>query len=112
MNQPAVFVPPLQRTVGQPPPVAANGGLSYMSFDRDGDAGTRAATQAALAQIATGAGQAVIDQLDNAAPGPVETQWGVGFRRYAHCLEHIQATQMRAPAGGGVLPFAENSVEK
>lgn len=105
MNQRTVFVPPLQRTVGQRPPVAANGGLSYMSFDRDGDAGTRAATQAALAQIATGAGQAVIDQLDNAAPGPVATQWGVGFRRYAHCLEHIQATQMRAPAGGVVLPL-------
>ena len=29
-----VYVPPLQRTEGQPPPIAANGGLSYMSFDR------------------------------------------------------------------------------
>ena len=28
------YVPPLQRTAGQPPPIAANGGLSYMSFDR------------------------------------------------------------------------------
>jgi len=28
------YVPPLQRTEGQPPPIAANGGLSYMSFDR------------------------------------------------------------------------------
>ena len=31
------YVPSLQRTEGQPPPVAANGGLSYMSFDHDGD---------------------------------------------------------------------------
>ena len=48
----SVYVPPLQLTEGQPPPIAANGGLSYMSFDRDGDAGTAAATAAALRQIA------------------------------------------------------------
>ena len=36
----APYVPPLQRTEGQPPPIAANGGLSYMSFDQDGDAVT------------------------------------------------------------------------
>jgi hypothetical protein len=39
------YVPTLQRTAGQPPPIAANGGLSYMSFDRDGDAGTAKAIQ-------------------------------------------------------------------
>ena len=38
------YVPPLQRTEGQPPPIAANGGLSYMSFDREGDAGTAVAS--------------------------------------------------------------------
>jgi hypothetical protein len=38
-------VPTLRRTAGQPPPIAANGGLSYMSFDRDGDAGTAKAIQ-------------------------------------------------------------------
>ena len=31
---------------------ADNGGLSYMSFDRDGDAGTAAATEAAFDQNA------------------------------------------------------------
>ena len=36
----SAYVPPLQRTQGQPPPIAAHGGLSYMSFDRNGDAGT------------------------------------------------------------------------
>ena len=32
----SAYVPTLQRTTGQPPPIAANGGLSYMSFDRNG----------------------------------------------------------------------------
>ena len=52
-----------------------------MSFDQDGDAGTAAATEAALIQIAEGEGQAVIDMLDNAPPGPIETKRGAGFRR-------------------------------
>src|SRR4029077_10383220 len=47
----SAYVPPLQRTEGQPPPVAAHGGLSYMAFDRDGDAGTAVALQDALAEI-------------------------------------------------------------
>ena len=50
------YVPPLQRTVGQPPPVAANGGLSYMSFDRGGDAGTAKAIEDALALATEGEG--------------------------------------------------------
>ena len=58
------FVPSLQLTQGQPAPIADNGGLSYMSFDRDGDAGTGAATEAALAQIATGEGRALSDMLE------------------------------------------------
>ena len=48
----SAYVPPLQRTQGQPAPIAANGGLSYMAFDRDGDAGTAMALQDALAEIA------------------------------------------------------------
>jgi hypothetical protein len=99
------YVPPLELTQGQPPPIAANGGLSYMSFDRDGDAGTVAATEAALAQIATGEGQAVIDMIDNAPPGPIETKWGLGFRRYAECLAHIREHNLQAPEGGLVIPL-------
>ena len=34
------YIPPLELTEGQPPPIAANGGLSYMSFEKNGDAGT------------------------------------------------------------------------
>ncbi len=76
-----------------------------MAFDQDGDAGTAAATEAALIQIAEGKGQAVIDMLDNALPGPIETRWGVGFRGYSECLEHIRANDIEAPEGGLALPL-------
>ena len=59
----AAYVPPLQRTTGQPPPIAAHGGLSYMSFDRNGDAGTAEALNDALAEIATGESQRLIDRI-------------------------------------------------
>ena len=47
----STYVPSLQLTAGQPAPVAANGGLSYYSFDKDGDAGTAAALEAAFAEL-------------------------------------------------------------
>ena len=75
----AAYVPSLQLTKGQPPPIAANGGVSYMAFDQDGDAGTAAATEAALRQIAEGEGQAVLDRLDNAPPGPSRPSGASGF---------------------------------
>ncbi len=99
------YVPLLQRTAGQPPPIAANGGLSYMSFDRDGDAGTAAALEDALAQIAEGEGQRVVDMIDKAPPGPIETRWGRGFRDYDGCLDHIRANGIKAPEGGLALPL-------
>ena len=105
--QPAspVYVPPFELTEGQPPPIAANGGLSYMSFDRDGDAGTAAATEAAFRQLADPQGQAVIEMLENAPPGPIETRWGLGFRSYSECLETIRANNIEAPEGGLALPL-------
>ena len=102
---PPVYVPAFELTAGQPPPVADNGGLSYMSFDQDGDAGTAVATQAALDQIATGEGQAVIDMIENAPPGPIETQWGLGFRTYDECLTYIRENGIEAPEGGLALPL-------
>ena len=104
-TNPSVYVPSLQLTKGQPPPIAANGGLSYMSFDRDGDAGTAAALEAALDQIARGDGEALIERIDNAPPGPIETRWGPGFREYGECLEHIRANGIEAPEGGLALPL-------
>jgi hypothetical protein len=102
---PSAYVPPLQLTKGQPPPIAANGGLSYMSFNRDGDAGTAAATEAALRQLAEGQGQAVIDMIENAPPGPIKTKWGIGFRSYSECLDYIRASNITVPEGGVALPL-------
>ena len=101
----SAYVPPLQLTVGQPAPIAANGGVSYMAFDRDGDGGAAVATEAALRQIAEGEEQAVIDRIKNAPPGPIETRWGVGFRTYDECLDYIRANNIEAPEGGVALPL-------
>jgi hypothetical protein len=106
------YVPPLQRTKGQPAPIAANGGLSYMSFDRDGDAGTAAALEAALAQIAEGEGQRVIEMIDSAPPGPIETKWGLGFRSYAECVAYIRENGIVAPEGGLALPLPYTVYER
>src|SRR5579862_9405176 len=108
----SVYIPPLQLTKGQPAPIAANGGLSYMSFDRDGDAGTAAATKAALDQIAQGLGQAASDMLDHAPAGPITTKWGVGFRSYAECLEHIRASNITVPEGGVAVPLRYSVYEQ
>src|SRR5436309_12551951 len=80
------YVPPLERTAGQPEPIAAHGGLSYMAFARDGDAGTAKALEDALAEIAEGEGQGVAYMIANAPPGPIKTKWGIGFRDYYECL--------------------------
>lgn len=107
MNQTAksAYVPPLELTEGQPAPIAANGGLSYMSLDRNGDAGTTAAMEDALTLINTGEGDRLTEMLDNAPPGPIETKWGLGFRRYAECLEYIKENNIQAPDGGLALPL-------
>src|SRR5580765_6562611 len=107
------YVPPLQRTEGQPPPIAAHGGLSYMSFDRDGDAGTAKALEDALAEIAEGESQRVIEMIDKAPPGPIKTQWGLGFRDYDECLKYIrQSNSLKAPAGGVALPLPYTVYER
>src|SRR3954465_14193256 len=110
---PSAYVPPLQRTEGQPPPIAANGGLSYMSFDQDGDAGTAKALEDALAEIAEGEDQRVIEMIDKAPPGPIKTKWGVGFRDYEGCLKYIrQPNSIKAPAGGVALPLPYTVYER
>jgi hypothetical protein len=101
----SAYVPPFQLTQGQPTPIAANGGRSYLSLDRDGDAGTAAATRDAFDQIAKGEGQAIIDMLENAPPGPIKTKWGLGFRSSSECLEYIRANKIEAPEGGVALPL-------
>ncbi len=105
ISEQTAFVPPLELTEGQPPPIAANGGLSYMSFDKDGDAGTTAATNDALRLIDEGGGQAIIDLIENTPPGPIETKWGLGFRRFSECLDYIKEKGITAPEGGLVTPM-------
>ena len=99
------YVPPFELTQGQPTPIAANGGVSYMAFERDGDAGTTKATEDALRQLQDPSGQAVMDMLDRAPPGPIETPWGIGFRGHAECLEYIRANNIKADEGGVALPM-------
>ncbi len=101
----SAYVPTFELTEGQPPPIAANGGVSYMSFERGGDAGTGAALDAAFKQIADGHARAFVEDLGNAPPGPIQTKWGVGFRKYAECLDYIQANGIEAPEGGLALPL-------
>src|SRR5438270_7118261 len=109
----SVYVPPLERTEGQPPPIAAHGGLSYMSFDRDGDAGTAAAIQDALAEIAEGEARRVTDTIAKAPPGPIKTKWGLGFRDYDECLKYIrESNSIKAPKGGVALPLPYTVYER
>src|SRR3954453_789258 len=109
----SAYVPPLQRTEGQPPPIAAHGGLSYMSFDRDGDAGTAAALQDALAEIAEGESRPLTDMIDKAPPGPITPRWGLGFRDYDECLTYIrQSNSIKAPPGGVALPLPYTVYER
>ncbi len=106
------YVPPLQLTEGQPPPVASNGGLSYYSFDRDGDAGTSKAIEDALALATEGEGERVIEMLENVPPGPIETEWGIGFRGYEECLNFIRDNNIEAPEGGIAIPLAYTVYER
>ena len=102
---PMGYMPSLESTAGQPAPIAANGGLSYLSRECDGDAGTNAAIEDALKQIAGGAGEELLNTLDNAPPGPIETRWGLGFRRFAECQAYIAENNIQAPEGGIAIPL-------
>jgi hypothetical protein len=108
------YVPPLERTAGQPPPIAANGGLSYMSFDQDGDAGTTVALNDALAQIAEGESARVIEMIEKAPPGgPVMTKWGPAFRKFEECADYIRKNNaIKAPEGGLALPMPYTVYER
>src|SRR3954454_24899251 len=109
----SAYVPPLQRTEGQQPPIAAHGGLSYMSFDQNGRAGTAAAVQDALSEIAEGEGQRVVDMINKAPPGPIKTKWGLAFRDFDECVAYIRASNsLKAPDGGVTLPLQYTVCER
>ena len=106
------YVPTLQLTAGQPEPIAANGGLSYMSFDENGDAGTAKALQDAIAEIEEGEGQRIIEMIDASTGGPIETKWGIGFRDFDDCVAYIRAQGIEAPEGGLALPLPYTIYER
>jgi hypothetical protein len=109
----SAYVPPLQRTEGQPPPIAAHGGLSYLAFDRDGDAGTAKAIEDALETIAEGEGQRVIDMIDKAPSGPIKTRWGLAFRDWDECVAFIRnSNSIKVPEGGVALPLPYTVYER
>ena len=108
----SAYVPPLQRTAGQPPPIAAHGGLSYMAFSRNGDAGTTVALRMRAPKSSAARSSALIDTIDNAPPGPIETRWGLGFRGYDECMDYIRANGINAPEGGVALPLRYTVYER
>ena len=84
-----------------------------MSFDHDGDAGTTIAIQDALAEIATGEGERVINMIDSAPPGPIKTNWGLGFRGWDECVAYIRGSNsIKAPPGGVALPLPYTAFER
>ncbi len=108
----SAYVPPLERTAGQPEPIAAHGGLSYMALEKDGDAGTEAALQDALDLIEEGEGHRVAEMIANAPPGPIANKWGDGFRSFDECLAYIRAAGITAPEGGLALPLPYTIYER
>jgi len=104
-SSPLTYVPTLELTKGQAAPIAANGGLSFMALEQNGDGGTTAAIEQALSMVAKGAMQRLTESLSNAPPGSIATKWGEGFRTYDECVAHIRSTNMKAPEGGVVLPL-------
>ena len=79
-NGSAGYVPPFQLTKGQPPPIAANGGLSYLSFDREGDAGTAAAMENSISgDRQRRRPSRYTDMIEKRVSpfGPIQTKWGL-----------------------------------
>jgi hypothetical protein len=108
----SAYVPSLQITAGQGEPIAANGGLSYYSFDRNGDSGTTAATEAALAELTREERRQVVELIENGPTGPIETKWGIGFRDFDECVAYIREQGIEAPEGGLALPLPYTIYER
>ena len=104
-DAPTAYVPPYELTKGQPAPIAAHEGRSYMYFDVDGDAGTAEAEKDAFELIKKGNGHALTEKMKSAPDGPVETKWGIGFKTQEECLQYIKDNNITAPEGGVALPL-------
>jgi len=102
-------VPPLQRTEGQPPPIAAHGGCPTCPFDREGDAGTAAALEDALAEIGRGRGPALTDTIAKGTTGPIKTKWASGSRLRRVFEVHPRVDSIKAPAAAWHCPLPYTS---
>src|SRR4029078_8656715 len=75
--------------------------------------GTAVAIQDALAEIAEGEGQRVVDMIDKAPPGPIKNKWGLAFRDFDECVAYIRASNsLKAPEGGVTLPLQYTVYER
>ena len=104
-NNTYAYIPKPEYTKGQPAPIAANNGLSYMSFDNNGDGGSTAATLAALDQIRGKQNNSSELNATSRSDGGILTKWGIGFREYEECVEYINNAQFDVPEGGVALPL-------
>jgi len=104
-NNTYAYIPKPEYTKGQPAPIAANKGLSYMSFDSNGDGGSTAATLAALDQIRGKQNNRSELNAASRSDGGILTKWGIGFREYEECVEYINNAQFDVPEGGVALPL-------
>ena len=104
-NNTYAYIPKPEYTKGQPAPIAANNGLSYMSFDSNGDGGSTAATLAALDQIRGKQNSSSELNATSRSDGGIPTKWGIGFREYEECVEYINNAQFDVPEGGVALPL-------
>ena len=76
-----------------------------MSFDRDGDAGTAEAIKDALAKIASGETSRAAEMIENAPPGPIETQWGPASAATPSAWSTSASERHQGPDGGVALPL-------
>ena len=104
-NNKYAYIPEPEYTKGQPAPIAANNGLSYMSFDSNGDGGSTAATLAALNQIRETKNKTSDSNLEAGSDGGILTKWGVGFKEYEECVAYINKAEFDVPEGGVALPL-------
>ena len=104
-NNTYAYIPKPEYTKGQPAPIAANKGLSYMSFDSNGDGGSTAATLAALDQIRGKQNNRSELNAASRSDGGILTKWGIGFKEYEECVGYINKAEFDVPEGGVALPL-------
>ena len=104
-NNKHAYIPEPEYTKGQPAPIVANNGLSYMSFDSNGDGGSTVATLVALNQIRETKNKTSDSNLEAGSDGGILTKWGVGFKEYEECVAYINKAEFDVPEGGVALPL-------